>query len=80
MYSSITGGGYNSDTYGVGYYSAYSGPVAVSIDVAAQNIPVSGMYITNATYSYLSMKDDAEEILLACYKFNLKHSMIPVGA
>ncbi len=57
MYSSITGGGHNSDTYGVAYWSAYSGPVAVTINPIATSIPVSGMYITNNTYAYLSMRD-----------------------
>jgi len=57
MYSSITGGGYNSDTYGVAYWSAYSGPVAITLDPIATNIPVSGFYITNNTYAYLSMRD-----------------------
>jgi len=57
MYSSITGGGHNSDTYGVAYWSAYSGPVSLSLDPIATNIPVSGFYITNNTYAYLSMRD-----------------------
>jgi hypothetical protein len=57
MYSSITGGGHNSDTYGLAYWSAYSGPVSLSLDPIATNIPVSGFYITNNTYAYLSMKN-----------------------
>jgi len=57
MYSSITGSGYNSDTYGIAYWSAYSGPVSVTLDPIATNTPVSGLFITNNTYAYLSMKD-----------------------
>jgi hypothetical protein len=57
MYSSITGGGHNSTTYGVAYYSSFSGPVSININPIASNIPLTSIFITNNTYAYKSMRN-----------------------
>ncbi|MCS6935348.1 MAG: DUF4465 domain-containing protein [Chitinophagales bacterium] len=55
QYSAITGKGYNnSNTYAVA--NAY-GPVRVVLTGNAAGKLVSGFYVTNSTYAYLSMRD-----------------------
>ena len=53
QYSAITGGGYNSSNYGVSYMG-YSNPPTISFTSAGI---VTGMYVTNTTYAYLSMQN-----------------------
>ena len=52
--SAITGSGHNSPTYAVTYASPES---KIMIEGAAAGGMVNGMYVTNATYTYLSMRD-----------------------
>lgn len=52
--SSVTGGGYNSPTYAIAYTT--SGSHLDLTGMAAGGI-VNGFYITNGTYTYLSMRD-----------------------
>jgi len=54
QYSAITGGGVNgSSNYGVSYMG-YSTPPTITFSGSTD---ISGMYVTNTTYAYLSMKD-----------------------
>ena len=56
QYSAITGeGAENSATYATGYTAG--GRMNVVLEDAAAGENVSGFYITNSTYAYLSMKD-----------------------
>ncbi len=58
QYSSVTGTGYQSANYAVGYYSSYSpSPMRIKLNGAAKGKQVSGFYITNSAYSYLAMKN-----------------------
>lgn len=52
--SAITGTGYNSSTYAVTYASGYS---KLELQGDAFGGIVNGFYVTNATYTYLSMRD-----------------------
>ena len=54
QYSAITGGGNNSANYGVSYVSSWGSPPAISY---GSGRTVTGMYVTNTTYAYLSMRD-----------------------
>lgn len=54
QYSAITASGYNSSTYAV--VSAY-GNVRTVLNGNSAGKLVSGFYVTNATYAYLSMRD-----------------------
>lgn len=54
QYSAITGKGYDGSHYAITY--AFGNNNMVLQGSAAGN-PVAGMYITNSTYAYLSMKD-----------------------
>ncbi len=54
QYSSITGSGYESNTFAVA--SAYS-PIKVGLQNESVGEVVEGMYITNSTYAFLSMRD-----------------------
>lgn len=55
QFSAITGGGYDgSTTYAISYASGGS---SLKLEGAAAGGVVEGMYITNATYTYLSMLD-----------------------
>ncbi|MEI6073421.1 MAG: DUF4465 domain-containing protein [Verrucomicrobiae bacterium] len=56
QYSSITGGGvFGSDKYAVGY-QPYSGNWSISLG-GSQSFSGRGVYATNTTYAYLSMRD-----------------------
>ena len=58
QYSAITGRGFQSANYAVGYYSSYSpSPMRIKLNGAAKGKQVSGFYITNSTYAYLAMKN-----------------------
>lgn len=53
QYSAITGRGYSgSAAYAVGF-----GNHNILLDEIARNKPMKGMYVTNSTYAYLSMKN-----------------------
>lgn len=55
QYSAVTGVGYDSSaTYALTYASA---PVIMQLTGDAQGGGVAGMYVTNNTYAYLSMRD-----------------------
>ena len=54
QYSAITGGGNNSANYGVSYVSSWGSPPTISFTSAGT---VTGMFVTNTTYAYLSMRD-----------------------
>ena len=55
QFSAITGGGFdNSTNYAVGFASS---PIIMNLENAAVGEVVNGLYITNATYTYLSMRD-----------------------
>lgn len=54
QYSAITASGYNSSTYAI--VSAY-GNVRTVLTGNASGKLVSGFYVTNSTYAYLSMRD-----------------------
>lgn len=55
QYSSITGSGYeNSATYAVSFVSGGS---IIRLENEAKGKAVEGMYVTNNTYAYFSMKD-----------------------
>ncbi len=53
QYSAITGSGVNSANYGVSYMGYATPPTAT---LASPGV-VTGMYLTNTTYAYLSMRD-----------------------
>ncbi len=56
MYSSANGkGADNSNTYAVGFVSAYSGPTGIKLQAEASGKVVDGFYINNNTYAYQSM-------------------------
>ena len=56
MYSSANGMGYNnSNTYAVGFVSAYSGATSIKLKGDANGKVVDGFYINNNTYAYQSM-------------------------
>lgn len=64
QYSAITGGGFNSDNYGVSYVTLdFMGgtyepiPTSLTFTDTADGFPVSGAYFTNTTYAYLAMRD-----------------------
>jgi len=58
QYSSITGGGVDSsDTYAVAYHFAENEIISNTENIADAYYGAEGMYITNATYPYLSMRD-----------------------
>ncbi len=64
QYSAITGGGFNSNNYGVSYVSLdFMGgtyepiPTSLTFTNTAAGCMVSGAYFTNTTYAYLAMKD-----------------------
>jgi len=52
QYSSITGGGYQSENYGILYAQG-----TIKLEGAALGKTVSGFYITNGTYAYFDMKE-----------------------
>lgn len=56
MYSSANGkGSNNSNTYAVGFVSAYSGPTSIKLQGDAMGKVVDGFYINNNAYAYQSM-------------------------
>lgn len=56
QYSAITGGGFeSSSSYATGYTAG--GRTNIALEGAAAGGQVSGFYITNSTYAYLSMQD-----------------------
>jgi hypothetical protein len=56
MYSCIAGKGYNgSATYGVAYVSSFGNSNYIGLRNGAKAHQVSGFYINNSTYAYLSM-------------------------
>jgi hypothetical protein len=64
QYSAITGGGFNSNNYGISYVPLdFMGgtyepiPTSLTFTNTADGFTVSGAYFTNTTYVYLSMKD-----------------------
>jgi hypothetical protein len=64
QYSAITGGGFNSDNYGISYVQLdFMGgtyepiPTSLTFTDTADGFAVSGAYFTNTTYAYLSMRD-----------------------
>ena len=64
QYSAITGGGFDSDNYGVSYVQIdFMGgtyepiPTSLTFTGAADGFTVTGAYFTNTTYAYLSMRD-----------------------
>jgi hypothetical protein len=64
QYSAITGGGYNSDNYGVSYVPLdFMGgtyepiPTSLTFTDTTDGFTVAGAYFTNTTYAYLAMKD-----------------------
>lgn len=54
QFSAITGSGYESDAYAVGYAAQ---PNVISFAPDHTGEVISGMYVTNSTYAYLSMRD-----------------------
>ena len=55
QYSAITGSGHNnSSNYVVSYVSEWNGPTYITLDSASS---LNGVYITNSTYAYISMRD-----------------------
>ncbi|MCW7754142.1 DUF4465 domain-containing protein [Desulfobotulus sp. H1] len=55
QYSAITGEGIDgSSTYAVGYYSSFAGETELILDSPQR---LSGLYVTNTTYAYWSMKE-----------------------
>ncbi len=61
QFSAITGSGFNSSNYGVGYigndYETYE-PIPISFEFKDEkSYEVEGLFITNSTYSALSMQD-----------------------
>ncbi len=57
-YSAITGLGYDSsDKYAVCYVSAYDPLPRIRLNGIAKGDTVSGFYVTNSTYGYLTMKN-----------------------
>ncbi len=57
MYSSISGSGYMSATYAVAFVSAYSGATSIKLSNSSEGKLVSGFYVNNNTYAYISMRD-----------------------
>ncbi len=59
QYSCISGKGVgSSDTYGVGYFNGTDFPSLFSLTTPSSGISLfKGVYITNTTYAYLSMKN-----------------------
>jgi hypothetical protein len=61
QYSAIAGGGAGgSEAYGVAYQSAFSsiGPPTLEIEGAGdEGVELSGVWVTNTTYTYLAMRD-----------------------
>ena len=58
QYSAITGGGVDDDAYAVAFVGDFAvGPGIVTLMDAPEGRRVSGMYITNDTYTYYSMRD-----------------------
>lgn len=60
QYSAITGGGANgSSIYAVAYESSFSliGPPTLEFVDAGEGVAISGAYITNTAYTYISMRD-----------------------
>jgi len=55
MYSSASGSGYNSATYGVAYVSSFGPATYMSWPASITNKEVEGFYINNSTFAYLSM-------------------------
>ncbi len=58
QYSAITGGGLNgSENYGVAWVSGFSviGPPTLNVTDETEGITISGIYVTNTTFTYLSM-------------------------
>jgi|GEM_PF-972099 len=56
QYSAITGAGVDGDNYAVSYVSSWAAtPATITLQGAPYSRSVSGMYITNTTYAYLSM-------------------------
>ncbi len=55
QYSAITGGGYASPTYGVGYMDSFT-PVFPTVELPAGTRPVSAM-LANTTYAAMVMRD-----------------------
>lgn len=56
QYSAYTGGAASGSTYGVAYYSAFTGNRPTINLGAGQSVPLS-MTVTNTTYAALSMRD-----------------------
>ncbi len=56
QYSAITGKGMNSDIFAVGYSSGFNGDPTIKFDTT-DGYGVDGIYLTNTTYAYLSMKN-----------------------
>lgn len=54
QYSAITGSGYQSETYAVAYQFE---PVTMLIGESSVGDSIQGLYITNSTYAYLSIRD-----------------------
>ncbi|MDX9999914.1 MAG: DUF4465 domain-containing protein [Polyangia bacterium] len=58
QYSAIPGGGQGgSKTFGVGYTGGYSVPAELRFPGAGAGVEVGGLYVTNTTFVYLSMRD-----------------------
>jgi len=53
QYAAVTGGGHNSENYAVAYLGYAMPPTVLAFRAAT----ISGMYVTNTTYAYLSMRD-----------------------
>jgi hypothetical protein len=57
-FSSVTALGYNaSDKYAVGYVSSFDPLPRIRLNGIAQGDSVSGFFVANSTYSYLTMKN-----------------------
>ncbi|MEI6124202.1 MAG: DUF4465 domain-containing protein [Bacteroidota bacterium] len=57
-FSAITAKGFNaSSNYAVAYVSSFDPLPCIKLNAMAQGDTVSGFYVTNSTYSYLSMKN-----------------------
>lgn len=57
-FSAITGEGFSgSDNYAIGYYSSFDPLPTVRLNGIALGDTVSGFYVTNSAYSYLTMKN-----------------------
>lgn len=56
-FSAITGKGVSSPTYAIAYHSSFSPMPYISLQQMAVGKVVSGLFVTNSTFAYLSMRD-----------------------